>query len=124
MKRYVRYFNSSLGSLHAPEDIVDQINKYSDNHNSYPVTVSPNSYGGVYVIFETLDKPVTDFRNPCEGCYHWDNGSSCLYFSDENEYDSEEEKFLANCCGCCCGDGCECHRGEGCQNYETEDEIE
>ena len=31
---------------------------------------------------------------------------------------SEEEIFEAHCVGCACGDGYDCNRGNGCNNYE------
>ena len=58
----------------------------------------------------------------CEGCCH---DGCCGYFSDLNKYDisipeEEQKAFEEFCCGCCCGDGAECNRDGGCDNYETE----
>lgn len=62
-------------------------------------------------------------KNPCDGCIHWHEGE-CSYYLDDNEYETEEEKFLMNCAGCCCGDGCECNKGSRCDNYDDEEEEE
>lgn len=64
----------------------------------------------------------TNNKHPCAGCIHWNDGNDCSDRLDDNNYESEEERFLMNCAGCACGDGCECNRGDGCQNYETEEE--
>lgn len=59
--------------------------------------------------------------NNCDGCCH--NGSYG-YFSELNNYpldeDGEISAFEEFCVSCCCGDGCECNRDQGCNNYETE----
>ena len=33
---------------------------------------------------------------------------------------TEEEVFEGHCVGCPCGEGLECNREDGCENYETE----
>lgn len=58
----------------------------------------------------------------CDGCIH---DGCCGYFSDLNDYnpinpDEERKAFKEFCAGCCCGDGFECNRDYGCDNYETE----
>ena len=57
----------------------------------------------------------------CKGCCH---DGCCGYFSDLNTYSFNEENerkaFEEFCICCCCGDGVECNRGEGCDNYEAE----
>lgn len=60
--------------------------------------------------------------NSCEGCCH---DGCCGYFSELNDYDisipeEEQKAFEEFCCGCCCGEGVECNRYGGCDNYETE----
>ena len=59
--------------------------------------------------------------NGCIGCCH---DGCCGYFSDENTYlledGGEDKAFEEFCVGCCCGDGLECNRDQGCSNYETE----
>ena len=60
----------------------------------------------------------TDIDEICETCTHRD---ACRYFDlDNNISESELEKFVEYCVGCCCGDGCECNRvnGNGCCNWE------
>jgi len=54
---------------------------------------------------------------PCEGCCH---DGCCGYFSELNKCETEDEAFLEFCAGCACGDGAECNRDQGCDNYETE----
>ena len=60
--------------------------------------------------------------NACKGCCH---DGCCGYFSELNIYDisipeEEQKAFEEFCCGCCCGEGFECNRDQGCDNYETE----
>lgn len=56
----------------------------------------------------------------CTGCCHYDN-KNCGYFDDLTCHGDEVKAFEENCMGCCCGDGCECNKGNGgCENYETE----
>lgn len=62
-------------------------------------------------------------KNPCDGCIHW-HDRDCSNSLDTNTYETEEERFLANCAGCCCGDGCECNKGSRCENYEPEEDME
>ena len=58
--------------------------------------------------------------SPCDGCLHKDGCGMMLF---DNHGMSEEEIFEAHCVGCACGDGCECNRGEGCDNYEDGSEY-
>ena len=58
-----------------------------------------------------------DNKNECEGCIHIDACGSDTYFWDEIDL-SDEERFIKHCVGCCCGDGCECNKRHGCENYE------
>ena len=51
----------------------------------------------------------------CKGCIHYDG---CGYFDFDNSNLTEEERFDEHCVGCCCGDGCECNKGNGCDNWE------
>lgn len=60
--------------------------------------------------------------NNCEGCCH---DGHCGYFSELNDYDistpeEEQKAFEEFCVGCCCGEGVECNRDFGCDNYEKE----
>ena len=54
-------------------------------------------------------------NNECEGCIHYDG---CGYFDFDNSDLTEEERFAEHCVGCCCGDGCECNKNNGCDNWE------
>ena len=61
-----------------------------------------------------------DFPNPCDGCFH--QGCCGMLMFDTSDM-TEEEVFREHCCGCPCGDGCECNRDNGCENYtKTKDE--
>lgn len=53
----------------------------------------------------------------CKGCAH--RGCCGFMMFDATDM-TEEEIFEKHCVGCPCGDGCECNREEGCNNYETE----
>lgn len=53
----------------------------------------------------------------CKGCCH---DGHCTYFSDPEWTQNEVAMFEKHCVGCCCGEGCECNRDNGCSNYETE----
>lgn len=58
-------------------------------------------------------------KGGCEGCIHYDD---CGWFDLGDFSQSEEERFVEHCVGCCCGDGAECnkHNGNGhsCTNWE------
>ena len=56
-------------------------------------------------------------KNPCDGCFHQD---CCGMLAFDTSNLTEEEVFRAHCCGCPCGDGFECNRDNGCDNYTTE----
>ena len=69
-----------------------------------------------------LEREDMRMSNNCEGCCH---DGQCGYFSELNTYDisifeEEQKAFEEFCCGCSCGDGAECNRDIGCDNYETE----
>lgn len=51
----------------------------------------------------------------CNNCIHYDDcGFVDLY--DNNL--TEEENLIEHCIGCCCGDGGECNKNNGCWNWE------
>lgn len=56
-------------------------------------------------------------QNFCAGCIHHD---ACGYFDPELNDPSWDDvrRFKEHCVGCCCGDGCECNKDCGCDNYE------
>lgn len=56
-------------------------------------------------------------NTPCFGCIHYDG---CGYFEPalNKPHWSDEQRFQEHCVGCCCGDGCECNKDQGCDNYE------
>ena len=54
-------------------------------------------------------------NNECTGCIHYDG---CGYFDFDNSDLTEEEGFAEHCAGCCCGDGFECNKNNGCDNWE------
>ena len=57
-------------------------------------------------------------NSPCAGCTHRDG---CGIMNFDTTGMSEEEQFIEHCVGCPCGDGCECNREQGCENYDDED---
>ena len=59
-------------------------------------------------------------KNECEGCIHIDSCGIDIFFLDELEL-SDEERFKNHCLGCQCGDGLECNRNHGCENFEEEE---
>ena len=66
--------------------------------------------------------PFTNIKNECDGCVHKNNCGIDTFFMEELEM-SDHERFLLHCVGCCCGDGYECNKNHGCENYEEEIEI-
>lgn len=53
--------------------------------------------------------------SPCDGCCH---KYGCGRITFDTFGMSEEEIFEQHCVGCACGDGYDCNRGNGCDNYE------
>ena len=72
-------------------------------------------YSLLYIRFEVGVNMLWDFKNGCEGCIHYDG---CGYLAFDTSNITEEERFIEHCVGCCCGDGCECNKDNGCDNWE------
>ena len=53
--------------------------------------------------------------NECEGCIHY---CHCGFIELYDNNLSEEENLINHCIGCCCGDGGECNKNNGCWNWE------
>lgn len=67
--------------------------------------------------FEPFGETNVTHSSPCSGCFY-ENSCGQLIFGTSGM--TEEEAFELYCCGCACGDGCECNRDSGCGNYSTE----
>ncbi len=67
--------------------------------------------------YKSLAEYLLNEEGRCESCIHYD---SCGYFDFDNSGLTEEERFIEHCVCCCCGDGCECNKGDGhrCTNWE------
>lgn len=74
-------------------------------------------------LMDALEMPVDSIlkedHSPCKGCFYR-GGCGRILFDTTGM--TEEQIFREHCCGCACGDGCECNRGNGCTNY-SEDGI-
>lgn len=73
--------------------------------------------GKIYFdVQEKLEAHEADMGE-CKGCIHYDG---CGYFDSYDHTKTEEENFIENCVGCCCGDGYECNKANnyGCMNWE------
>lgn len=55
--------------------------------------------------------------NYCAGCVHH---GGCGYFDPalNDPTWNDDRRFIEHCVGCCCGDGYECNKDRGCDNYE------
>ena len=120
MKRFVKFFYAADGI-----NLEQNINTYAEDNDLLLITVSGDEgFHRALVVFEKSPDRVhkTNFTNGCDGCYH---NHPCSYFEDEDSTNkSEKEMIEEHCYGCCCGDGLECNKGLGCENYETEEEVE
>lgn len=51
----------------------------------------------------------------CKECIHYND---CGFIELYNKTLTEEENLIEHCVGCCCGDGGECNKNNGCWNWE------
>lgn len=72
-------------------------------------------------LMDALDMPddsaPKEDNSPCKGCF-FRGGCGRILFDTTGM--TEEQIFQEHCCGCACGDGCECNRESGCGNYSEE----
>lgn len=77
--------------------------------------------GAISDLMDALEMPEDEISkedySPCKGCFYR-GGCGWMLFGTPGM--TEEEIFEEHCCGCPCGDGCECNRESGCGNYSEE----